>query len=890
MTHPFLRSFVTTGLMASVSVLAIGAHAAAAQSTQGTTVGEVVVTSTGTLIRGKAPTGAEMTTVTGADLVQLGVVDTSQILGALPQDAEFNSRPQVGSFGAFQTVNAPLLRYLGGNSSGSNSTLLLLDGVRLPGMGVQQTSADIDAIAPGALARVDVVPDGGSATYGADAVGGVVNLITRKHFDGVEVGGHYGGAANYGQGDVDFTAGKTWNKASVWVSYDYSEHNLILNNQRSYEHNLNYSTTPYTPVNQTCNPGNFTVGRNVFPIVNGVPGTGAPNTCDNSKSATFFPAETRHSAMVGFDYDIASWLTFDLRGYYMHRDATNDGGVNAYSNVSTVAPEPIGLASGLFTQAPFQHAYGYTTTETWGVIPRLTAKLGHDWQLDAYFNVAEGDATAHSQTSGGDSTQLGLQAKSGAFDPLTGAFASSTAGQQAEAYQANYDAFSSGKDQIVNSRAVLDGPLFSLPGGEVRAAIGGEYMHESFSQRNGNAEIGDFGTILPHSVSRVVTSGFGELLVPIVGENNHIPLVDSLTFSAQGRYDNYSDFGGTFDPKLSLAWKPVDWWTIRGNWGRSFQAPSLASTASAIPPGVVSYPAGLFATNPAFPNTKGLTTILLFPGGGVDLQPQKAITWEIGTDIRPPMIPGLSLGMTYYNIDFSNRIGTSEFYFPSFYKLYPSSYIMNTPANPLTSAQIAKFVDVAAGNAQVQKYVNNPSLVYDLESALNENLSSVKTSGLDFNANYTRPTDFGSAFAGVSGTYILNFDSRNTPTSTPLNLDDQSISRWRLQTTVGARWNEVLGGSFLAKATWNMTGGYRVAPVAGDAYQSNVSAFNVINLAFVYTPNAADGVWKGTQFGLNIDNLFDADPPYYNGGNGNAAGYAGFTLGRFIQFGAKKKF
>ena len=304
---------ILIGALASASALAITAYGASAQAADTTAVGEVVVT--GTLIHGLAPTGAEVSTVTGADLTQLGVVDTSQLLGSLPQDSNFNSRPQVGNYGQYQSVNAPVLRYLGGgNTNGSAPTLLLVDGVRLPGMGIQQSAPDIDAIAPGALARVDVAPDGGSATYGSDAVGGVVNLITRRSFDGVQIGGHFGAAANYGQYDLNLTAGKIWDKGSVWISYDYTEHNSLQNYDRDYIHDLNYKTTPITGNSAACYSGNFQVGGKVYPIVNGVPVAGNPNTCDVSGSATFFPSDSRHSVMVGFDYDVAPWLTFDLRG------------------------------------------------------------------------------------------------------------------------------------------------------------------------------------------------------------------------------------------------------------------------------------------------------------------------------------------------------------------------------------------------------------------------------------------------------------------------------------------------------------------------------------------------------------------------------------------------
>ncbi len=912
-----MATSLTTGVALSALVLggpalAQTADAAKADASSGkkdATIGEIVVT--GTLIRGRAPTGSEMSTISSANIAQLGVVDTSQLLSSLPQDAEFNNRPQVGSFGQYQSVNAPLLRYLGGGSSGSNSTLLLVDGVRMPGMGILQTSADIDAIAPGAIERVEVVPDGGSATYGADAVGGVVNLITRKHFDGFEVGGHYGGADHYGQWDVSATGGKTWDHASAWISYDYTQHDLIHNSARSYVHDLNYTTTPYKGNELTCNPGNFIAGGYVaistppyyqlrtttYPIVGGAPVVGTPNTCDTSKGTTFFPAETRHSVMTGFDLDLSNYVTFDFRGYYMHRDASNDGGSELYSGIPATAcyggpalcSGPLapfvtatGTVSGSLAPSFGSHTYTSTKLDTWAVIPKVTVKLPHDWRLVAFVNVGEGDAQF--KGPGTDMAALGAETASGAFNPFTGLFASTAAGQAAQAYQAGYGAFSSGKDQITNSRAVFDGPLFSLPGGEVRMAVGAEYLHEEFTQRNGNAELTDLASIPPHPAKRTVTSGFAEVSAPIVGEGNRFTGVEALTLSVADRYDSYSDFGGTWDPKVALSYKPVNWWTVRANISKSFQAPSLASSAAAIPPGVVAVPASAFGGNPAFPNTSGLTILLLFPGGGLNLQPQKATTWEIGTDIKPPMVPGLTASLTYYNIDFTNRIASPAFYSSSFYSLYPNSYIMNSPAHPFTTAEIQQYVGSAYNVAQVAQYVNNPGSVYALENGLSQNLAATKTDGLDFDVNYQHPTDFGTVFAGVGGTYILNFDSQATPTSIFQGLNANNVSRLRTSATLGAQVGDVL-----AKLTWNRTGEYEVQPTAGNAHQSTVDAFNTVNLAFVYTPKRTD-LLQNTSFSLNVDNLFDTDPPAYNGSNGGSPGFAGFTLGRFIQFGVRKKF
>jgi len=880
------------------------AQAAAAEPLE-----EVVVT--GTLIRGNASASAELTTVTSADIAQLGATDTSQLLSSLPQDAEFNNRPQVGNFGQYQSVNAPLLRNLGGNSAGSNSTLLLVDGVRMPGMGIQQTSADIDAIAPNAIERVEAVADGGSAIYGSDAVGGVVNLITHKRYDGLDVGGHFGGADAFRQGDFYATAGKSWDKGSVWVSYDFTDHSTIQNSSRDYIHNTNYLTG--TGNSLTCNPGNFVAGgyvaistppyyklvQTIYPIVNGAPVSGPANTCDNNLAGTFFPGERRNSVMAGMDLDLSEAINFNIKGYYTHRAAYNDEGPQIYTGITAKACtygaavcggpfgaflQTTGQAEGILQDGVLAQNSSATKLDTWAVIPKLTVKFGHDWQNVTYVNVGEGKASFQNPSGGTDAVDLNTYAASGAFNPFTGLFAGSAAGQAALAQIANYTNYSSGLDRIANARSVFDGPLFALPGGEVRAAVGGEYLDEHFTQSNGYAQLGSLDTIPRHEAKRSVKSGFLELSIPIVGADNRIPGLYSLTFSAAGRYDNYSDFGGTTNPKLGLAWKPLSSWTLRGNWGTSFQAPSLASTAAAIPPGVVAYPAGAFGGNPAYPNTTGLTVLMLYPGGGLNLQPQKATTWEVGTDFKPTVIPGLALSATYYDVNFTNRIGTPAFYSSTFYSLYPNSYIMNN--GTFTSAQIASYISAGSNAAQFANYVNNPGSVYSLQNALSQNLAATQTTGLDFDVNYQHPTDFGSVFGGVAGEYILTFNSQATPTSTFQGLSANGVGRLKLQTTLGTHFDGVL-----AKATWNRTPGYPVQPTAANLQQASVGAFNSVNLAFLYTLKSESPLLKGLSFNLNIDNVFNTDPPLYHGpGNGDGYGYSDFTLGRLIQVGFDKKF
>ncbi len=153
---------------------------------------EADIVVTGTLLRGVAPTGTNVVSVTRDDVLVSGAASSNDLLASIPQVGNFGTVP-VGSASFAIPVVRPNIRNLG--SSGGVTTLVLVNGHRMVGAGVLQTTFDPSAIPPDIIERVEVVPDGGSAIYGSDAIGGVINFITRKRFNGV------GASARYSFGD-----------------------------------------------------------------------------------------------------------------------------------------------------------------------------------------------------------------------------------------------------------------------------------------------------------------------------------------------------------------------------------------------------------------------------------------------------------------------------------------------------------------------------------------------------------------------------------------------------------------------------------------------------------------------------------------------------------------
>jgi iron complex outermembrane receptor protein len=173
---------------------------------------EIVVT--GTLIRGASAVGAPVIELDRKDIEATGAKTSADLFATLPQMQSFNSLP-TGT--PDQSEPIPRTNLRGFALSGSQATLVLLNGHRMVGAGVLQTSPDPSSIPIAAIERVEVLADGASAIYGADAVAGVVNIILRKDYDGAETHLDYGVADSYSQYSASQLLGTQWDTGSIMV-------------------------------------------------------------------------------------------------------------------------------------------------------------------------------------------------------------------------------------------------------------------------------------------------------------------------------------------------------------------------------------------------------------------------------------------------------------------------------------------------------------------------------------------------------------------------------------------------------------------------------------------------------------------------------------------------
>lgn len=906
-------------LAASTALLALLPGAVHAQEASGGEAGSDDIVVTGTLIRGIAPAGSNVVGITEQEAKATGAATTNQLLSNLPQSGFFNSvpvgvSPTAGSNGT-NPIARPNLRNLpASNTSGSAQTLVMLDGHRVVPMGTAQLAVDPDFISPLVIERVEAMADGGSAVYGSDALGGVLNFITKQRFEGVQVTGSYGIGDSYKSLDLGGIAGKDWGSGSAYISYRYAKSDAIFGADRDYVSRFDPLTGVVTGRNCAAGP-NVSAGTGANAATYVLSGNslarGGPLTCDYSDDVAVVPRLEAHNVFGSLMQELSDSLRFDVKFYYAKRATDGANGTLGNGQLGTGAetlatlqasnpnyrPLPVGDANfGLAQSARFSLANALgarsatqeTNLETFNITPQFTLGLGADWQARVLFNYGYGNVDFSNAQIG--RTQLAAAVASGAFNPYAPAAAA------AAAFVFNDRGV--GKNEYFNYRAILDGPLFALPAGDVRAAFGAEYGQDNFRRRTTNASTYVLNPALKYT--QTVKSLFGELQVPVLAADSGM----KLDISASGRYDKYNDFGDTFNPKIGVTFKPFESLTLRGSWGKSFTAPSApdqlgVSTSIAQP-----VPAAFLQFPPATAGRCGLAGLpscsasgvagVFLNGAAPNLQPQKSESWSVGFDFKP--IQEIYLSASYYHMKLDGTLGrpVTGAILTDYYTGYPDLWIFQ-PTGQQVAAALATIpasgvsVSLANPTSTGQALVNlggaTPTPVQVLLDTRVQSLGKHKLEGIDFAAGFNFPTGFGSIDGKVAGNYRLSQDATTRPGMSVIDQLAFDAVKYVVSTSLGATLD-----NFRAQATWNHTPSYKRS--ANAAGQKRVSAFDIINLYFQYD-FAGTGLTKDLSLSLNVKNAFDEKPslfldagqPGYNPTNGQ-----GFTLGRIFQLGVTKKF
>lgn len=853
----------------AVVFLAAGASAASTPPAPETQQLEEIVV-TGSSIRGVPPTGSNLVSLSTEDIQVIGAPTTPDLLASVPQLNSFNTAPKASldGFGSF----APGLRNLP-----TSATLVLMNGHRLVGAAANETNPDYPQIPGLAIERVEIVADGASAIYGSDAIAGVVNFVTRKRFSGAEASVRYGMADDYYSTYASGLVGQDWGRGSVLLAYQYTQNDNITGGDRDYRTQDFRSFGGVDTRSINCPSPNVVIPQ-TGALTYAAPGL-APNTtnyCDNGAVADLFPRSRLHSVFVTGQQELGDRLT--LWGDVLYSDRSDEIHVAAPAQQVTIrntnpffiAPPGSGATQETVLFRPdnlygTDHLENTDRTKVGNSSAGIDVQLPREFKLSVYgtFGWATNDAfiprinpVALAIAAAGTSTATAL-------DP----FGQRTAPAVVEAIT-SFSTDVSIRQRTSLGAVKIDGPLADLPGGQLKVAAGAEYRRETFAQRG---VVG--ATPVPENLSRNIRSGFAEVFVPIVGAANATRAFHRLSLSLSGRYDEYSDFGSTTNPKVGLNWDPVESVTLRGTYGRSFRAPGVRQIGATV--GSVFYDAPTAAVVARDP-TRGaaqVNTIQLI-GGNRDLQPEEARTYSFGLDWLPSFLPDFGASVTFYDIEFTEAIGTP----PTALVFSDPTFAANVYRNP-TPAQLASLLALATP-------VNLPTPLPPIGNVLDQRLGNFgvrDTNGLDFDISYRHATGFGAVFAGLAGNHILKFDTQLSPSAPVADSLRLGVPETTLRATLGAQAGAVSVASFV-----NYRDGItNIFNTPTGTSEFKADPYTTVDLRITWTlPDA--GLAAGTDLALQVNDLFDAEPPFFPATDGIGGAYN--PIGRFIAVNLRKTF
>jgi iron complex outermembrane receptor protein len=853
---------------------------------------------TGTRIRGSGPVGSSVITIDRKAIEASGYGTTQQIVQTLPQN--FGGGPNEATAGVVPRGNSGLNVGYGSSVNlrglGASSTLVLLNGNRPPLGGFSGVFADLSLIPAVAVERIEVLGDGASAIYGSDAVAGVVNVVPRTHFEGLETSFRYGNAdGDAGELQASAIFGHKWSSGRLVIAYEYSQRDALSADDRDYatEDLRRFGGSDHRSLYAA--PGTIVAGGTTFAIPAGQNGVGlAParlvagtlNRGDQWRGADLLPFQRRHALYANVEQTLTGGLSVYGELLVADRRARNRERATDGASVTVPVTNPF-YVDPLGTGQPVQVRYAFTgdlgpessTAHVKALGSLVGARLAvGSWSTDVHATYG---VQQELSVSGNLVNTARLALALADTNPATAynVFGDSHSTPQPTVDRIRGSSSTQSRYRLWSVIGRADGPLFDLPAGSVKLAVGSEYRAELFTTP---ASISDVSTLAPVSSpidglpgERRIAAVYGELLVPVFGDGARLPLMRKLDLSAAVRTEHYSDFGRTTNPKFGVSWEPVRDLTLRGTYGTSFRAPGFNDLRQGRS-FTLFFPYPL--SDPASPT--GTTNALILRGNSPDIGPEKARTWTLGFDYRPAFLPGVHASATYFNIRYRNRIGN------------PSSELLTFLVRRNVFAGI---INASPTPATIAAYYADPSFVnfFDIPAsevttiidARTQNLSVQHENGYDFDIGWAGDALGGRADIGINGTKLTRLDQALTATSQTSNVLDTLGNPVDLRLRGHAGWT---GARLGVSAALNYVAGYANNSVPVPA---KISSWTTVDLSLRYALPKGEPL-GGLTFGLSATNIFDRDPPFAESGFGvTAIGYDpenANPLGRVIAFSVTK--
>lgn len=816
--------------------------------------GDIVVT--GTWIRGSAPVGSQLTTIDREEILEGGRATIADTLRLQPQFSTLGATESQAATANNASSNFGMGSGINLRGLGPDSTLVLLNGERLA-PAAKGTFVDLTQLPLAAVQRVEIVADGASAIYGADAIGGVVNIITRRSIDGVETSARYDVGDGIDGYTLGLATGQNWSSGSVAVTYEYYYRSALAASDRYYiTSDLRAFGGPDLRT-AFSDPGTLVVSGVTYAIPAGQNGrsltasqlvAGTSNLLDYWRDADILPSHKRHSVVISGEQRLTDWLTFQADVLYAHRESTRrDFPQTVTLTVPRTNPffvSPVASATSVTVRWSPTDEIGANTqtgpTETYAATAGLDIRLPGDWRGRVSATTSRTEYSIDRMNRINTTLALPFLASS---DPNTalnvfGDGPGVNNRSTMEAIRGWFHQFD--RNHVDTVRAVTNGTLLSLPAGSLKVALGAEYRTESNEFLNTSFTSGTVPAISDQGGgNRSVGSLFAEAVFPIFSEANGVPGARRLEVSGSVRYEDYSDFGPTTNPRFGVRWEPTEGLTFRASYGTSFRAPLLNELF-----GITYFALGNVTT------PSGVRPFIIRQGSNRDLDPQTAETLSFGMDFEPTAIPGLRLNLTAFEVDYSDRIATLI-----------SSNFATAVANPQSFGSL---VQLSPPLATIEQILASPlwqgptapaNTIAGIIDARHNNTGSVKQKGIDAVLSYEREIGPGVLSTTLAGTYLSKYEVtvvQGLQSLDLLNVLGNPLG-FRGRGTVGLR-----SGGFNAVLGVNYSDKYENRSVSPTV---NVDSWTTVDLHLSMDGQALHRSLSGASLSLDVQNVFDTDPP-----------------------------
>lgn len=784
---------------------------------------------------------------------------------------------------------------------GSNKTLVLLNGRRLAFFGIGASAVDLNAIPFAALERIEVLRDGASAIYGTDAVGGVINFITKRDYQGLDIAveNTYPSQQSGQIKRFTFSGGQgslAKDGYNLWFSLDNKSQASVKATDRAFGATGVIPSAGLNKTSGTTFPANFNYYNTAGAIKSG--NITLPN-CAPPGSIFISDTTCRYDYTSAIDIiPETENLNINAKGTFRLSDSrllTVEAVHSENTNIARVAPDPVTGMTMPITSPFYPSTFAGLDTSKgligigWRMVPagrrentsnatanRIVADLSG---VEGAWEYKTGFYSASSTVSDGPTNGYVSKAKiqAGVTSGLLNPFGANTqaALDYIDAAKAR-GTFSTGRGTATGVDARFNRDWFKMDGGNAAVSLGAEARREGYSTATDDALVTSVPSAgrSPYRVddaSRTVTAVVAEALFPVSKQ---------LELQAALRADNYSDFGSSVNPKVGFRYTVSPTAVIRGSANTGFRAPSLddvfgpqsrtfSSNAYDDPilcPGGKPTAAGITSRD-CGQQTQALN------GGNPDVQPEKSKAVSFGTAFQPAK--NLLMTVDYWNVQVKSQIGS-----------FPEQTIFDDPVK--YASKIIRCNTLSAAEAsnweRCQVVAGSNAIAYI--KTLTDNLGNVKTNGLDFSAAYSTTIGGLKTNFNYDGTYVNSYKYQREIGGEYIEnagkyKDASPIFRWKhnLTTTMAQ-------GNYRYSAGVRYMSGY-TDENADPSYINEVKSYTLVDFGVSYT-----GI-KNLTLGAVLRNVFDTKPPFSNQGATFQQGYdPRYTdpLGRALAVKANYKF